>query len=142
MTEVSDPRKYEGVHREAVSARVPMKKGWKHSAHMIAYNPTSGKEFKPGSVYGTIDEIVRTGGRAGVPAYVLVAKVREKQIGNKRSHYCDRLPPVGWAEGWIDTYISKSYGKVTDKPAPAIPGTEPEVEQATDNSEEKARSAA
>lgn len=116
----SDPRKYEGVHREARELKSPVKKGWKHSAHMIAYNPTSGKEFKPGSVYGTIDQICRNFGRAGVPAYVLVAKVRQAQKGNKRSHYCNELPPIGWGEGWVDTYISKGYGKVLDTPAPAF----------------------
>lgn len=125
LTEVvtSDPRKYEGVQREARELKSPVKKGWKHSAHMIAYNPTSGKEFKPGSVYGTIDQICRAMGRAGIPAYVLVAKVRQAQIGNKRSHYCNALPPIGWGEGWVDTYISKGYGKVLDTPAPAF-GTE------------------
>jgi hypothetical protein len=116
---VSDPRKYEGVHREAVSNKAHMKKGWKHSAAMIALG-TNRKELKPTSVYGTISSIVASYGRAGVPAYVLVAKVRQAQIGNKRSHYCTALPPVGWAEGWIDTFISKNMGKVMEKKAPAI----------------------
>lgn len=116
---VSDPRKYEGVHREAVSNKAHMKKGWKHSAAMITLG-TNRKELKPTSVYGTISSIVASYGRAGVPAYVLVAKVRQAQIGNKRSHYCTALPPVGWGEGWIDTFISKNMGKVMEKKAPAI----------------------
>lgn len=116
---VSAPRKYEGVHNAAVAAKAPVKAGWKHAASMITVG-THQREFKPTSVYGTIDSVVRSYGRAGVPAYVLVSKVRQAQIGNKRSHFCTALPPIGWAEGWIDTYISKNHGKVMAKAAPVI----------------------
>jgi len=115
----NEPYKYDAVHKAAVEAKLPMKSGWKHSAAMIVRG-TSRRDFKPGSVYGTIDQIVQQYGRAGVPAYVLVAKVRQLQIGNKRSKYCTALPPIGWAEGWIDTYVSKNHGKVMEKKAPPI----------------------
>lgn len=139
---VSDPRKYEGVHRAAVAAKAHMKAGWKHSAAMITVG-THQRDFKPGSVYGTIDQIVRSYGRAGVPAYVLVAKVRQAQIGNKRSHYCTALPPVGWAEGWVDSYVSKKHGKVMEKKAPML--TEEvaaEIQAGDAEAEQKARNAA
>ena len=115
----SDPRKYETVHKDAVSNKLPMKRNWKHSSHMIAMGQVR-KEHKPNSVYGTIAQIVSEYGRAGVPAYVLVARVRQAQIGNKRSHYCTALPPIGWAEGWIDTFISKGHGRVMEKKAPPV----------------------
>jgi hypothetical protein len=122
----NDPFKYDAVHKAAIEAKLPVKSGWKHSAAMVVKGQNR-KEFKPGSVYGTIDQIVMQYGRAGVPAYVLVAKVRQLQIGNKRSKYCTALPPIGWAEGWIDTYISKNHGKVMEKKAPPI--TQQLVEQ-------------
>lgn len=128
---VSEPRKYEGVHREAVSNKAHMKKGWKYSAAMIAIG-TNKIERKPTSVYGTIQSIVQSYGRIGVPAYVLVAKVRQAQIGNKRSHYCTALPPIGWAEGWIDTFISKNMGKILPELAPAITAEVAEELQAGD----------
>lgn len=117
--ETSDPRKYTEVQKAAIEGKLPIKPNWKHSAAMITTGRVQ-REFREGSVYGTIDQIVRSYGRAGVPAYVLVPKVREAQIGNKRSHYCTSLPPIGWAEGWIDTYISKGHGKVMEKKAPAL----------------------
>lgn len=116
---VSAPRKYESVHTEARAAKLPVKKNWKHAGDMIAMGRVQ-KEFKPTSVYGTIAQVVASYGRAGVPAYVLVAKVRQAQIGNKRSHYCTALPPIGWAEGWIDTFISKNHGRVMEKKAPPL----------------------
>lgn len=116
---VSNPRKYEGVHKEAIAGKLPVKKNWKHREAMVAVGRTH-KEFRPGSVYGSIHQIVSSYGRAGVPAYVLVAKVRQAQIGNKRSHYCTALPPIGWAEGWIDTFVSKNYGRIMEKKAPAL----------------------
>lgn len=115
----SDPRKYTGVHTAAKAERSPIKKGWKHASAMLCLG-TNRKELRPSSVYGTIQSIVASYGRSGVPAYVVVNKVRQMQIGNKRSHFCDALPPVGWAEGWIDTFVSKGMGKVMEKTAPAI----------------------
>lgn len=115
----NDPFKYEAIHKAAVESKLPIKPNWKHSTAMLVLGQKKG-EFKPGSVYGTIQQIVQQYGRAGVPAYVLVPKVRQAQIGNKRSKYCTALPPIGWAEGWIDTFISKGFGKVMEKKAPPI----------------------
>ena len=117
--ETSDPRKYTEVQKAALEGKLPIKPNWKYKDAMI----TAGRvvrEFRQDSVWGTIDQIVRSYGRAGIPAYALVPKVRQAQIGNKRSHYCTGLPPIGWAEGWIDTYISKAYGKVMEKKAPLL----------------------
>lgn len=116
----ADPRKYANVHATAVGERLPTVRGWKHERAMLVPG-TSRKELKSGSVYGTIQQIVQAAGRAGVPAYVVATRLRRAQVGNKRSHYCDGLPPVGWAEGWINTAITKSIAGVhPTKQAPAL----------------------
>lgn len=124
-TATADPRKYANVHAAAIGERLPTAKGWKHERAMLVPG-TNKKELKPGSVYGTIQQIVNAAGRAGIPAYVVATKLRRMQVGNKRSHYCNAgdsaaLPPIGWAEGWINTAISKSIvGTHPTKQAPAI----------------------
>lgn len=116
----ADPRKYAQVHAAAVGERLPTAKGWKHERAMLTPG-TNRKEFKPGSVYGTIQAIVQAAGRGGIPAYVVATMLRRAQVGNKRSHYCDGLPPVGWAEGWINTAITKNIAGVhPTKQAPAL----------------------
>jgi len=115
----NDPFKYAEVHKAAKDAKLHVKSGWKHAGDMITAGRVT-REFKPTSVYGTIDQLVRAHGRAGIPAVVLVSEVRRAQIGNKRSKYCTALPPIGWAEGWIDTYISKGHGRVMEKKAPPV----------------------
>lgn len=116
----SDPRKYAAVHAKAVGDRLPTQPGWKHERAMLTPG-SSRKEYKPGSVYGTIQALVQAAGRGGIPAYVLATKLRRLQVGNKRSHYCDGLPPVGWAEGWINTAVTKSIAGVhPSKQAPAL----------------------
>jgi hypothetical protein len=116
----ADPRKYGNVHAAAHGDRLPTAKGWKYERAMLTPG-TNRKEFKAGSVYGTIQAIVQAAGRGGLPAYVLATKLRKAQIGNKRSHYCDGLPPIGWAEGWINTAVTKSIAGVhPTKQAPAL----------------------
>jgi hypothetical protein len=100
-------------------------KGWKHERAMLVPG-TNKKEFKQGSVYGTIQQIVNAAGRVGIPAYVVATKLRRLQVGNKRSHYCGdsaggALPPIGWAEGWLNTAITKNIAGVhPTKQAPAL----------------------
>jgi hypothetical protein len=111
----ADPRKYTNVNAAAVAERLPTMKGWKHERAMLVPG-TNKREFKQGSVYGTIQQIVNAAGRTGIPAYVLASKLRRMQVGNKRSHYCGdstggALPPIGWAEGWINTAITKSIAR-------------------------------
>lgn len=138
----SDPRKYGAVHAAAVAERMPTVKGWKHERAMLTPG-TNRRELKPGSVYGTIQAIVNAAGRAGIPAYVVATMLRRKQIGNKRSHYCDSLPPVGWAEGWINTAISKSIAGVhPTKQAPAIRATVTEGEAAANAADAQGKIAA
>lgn len=118
--EGNNPFKYEAVHSAARAARSPMKVGYKH-ARLLLIPGTNGKEFRTGSVYGDIQQIVQAGGRAGTPMVVLIARLRQAQIGNKRSKYCTALPPHGWAEGWIDTAITKNIVKPhATKQAPAL----------------------
>jgi hypothetical protein len=124
-TPTADPRKYANVNAAAVAERLPTAKGWKHERAMLTPG-TNRKEFKAGSVYGTIQQIVQAAGRGGIPAYVVATKLRRLQVGNKRSHYCGSakggaLPPIGWAEGWLNTAITKSIAGIhPTKQAPAL----------------------
>lgn len=121
----ADPRKYTSVNAAAISERLPTMKDWKHERAMLVAG-SNRKELKAGSVYGTIQQIVTAAGRSGIPAYVVASKLRRMQVGNKRSHYCNAgdsgaLPPVGWAEGWINTAITKNIaGTHPTKQAPSL----------------------
>lgn len=140
--ETSNPRKYEAVNAAARADRSPTAKGWKHERAMLIPG-TNKKELKPGSVYGTIQQIVNAAGRVGIPAYVVANKLRRMQIGNKRSHYCEALPPVGWAEGWINTAITKSIvGVHASKQAPALRDEVTEGEANANKAEEQGKLAA
>ena len=133
----SDPRKYTNIDAAARGERLPTQKGWKHERAMMIMG-TNRKELKPTSVYGTIQAIVQAAGRAGIPAYVVAAKLRRAQVGNKRSHYCEGLPPIGWAEGWINTALTKGIAGVhPTKEAPAIRDTVTEGEANADAVEQK-----
>lgn len=117
---ISAPRKYAKVSEAAVAARMPTLIGWKYSAAMFVPGTTT-KEFRTGSVFGTIVEIVRRAGKAGIESYALATQLRTEQIGNKRSHYCDKLPPVGWAEGYINSAVQQNLiGVHPTKKAPAL----------------------
>lgn len=121
--ETSLPRKYAKVNEDAVAHKLPLMRGWKHATAIFVPGTNKGGEngWKPGSVYGTIADIVQRAGRSGITAHELVTQVRQRQVGNKRSHYCDRLPPVGWAEGWVNTAVTKNIvGVHATKRAPAI----------------------
>lgn len=121
--EGNNPFKYDKVHSAAVASKMPVKPGWKHSTAMFVPGTNKGGEngFKATSVYGTIADIVTRAGRGGLTAHELVTQVRIRQIGNKRSKYCDKLPPVGWAEGWIDSAVTKNIcGIHATKRAPAL----------------------
>ncbi len=121
--ETSLPRKYEKVNAEAIAGKFPIQKDWKHAEAIFIPGVNKGGEngFRAGSVYGTIAAIAHKAGRSGITAHELVTEVRKQQIGNKRSHYCDKLPPVGWAEGWINTAVNKRYvGVHASRKAPRI----------------------
>lgn len=128
--ETSNPRKYEAVNAAARADRSPTAKGWKHERAMLVPGSNK-KELKPGSVYGTIQQIVNAAGRPGIPAYVVANKLRRMQIGNKRSHYCEALPPIGWAEGWINTAMTKLI--VTNHPTKQAPALRDEVTEGEAN---------
>ncbi len=138
--EVSLARKYDKVHTEAHAEKLPIMRNWKHAAAMLTPGTNKGGEngFKPGSVYGIISDIVRRAGRAGIPAYEVATELRKRSMGaNKRSHYCEKLPPVGWAEGWLNSAITKGVAGVhatkkaplLSKPPVAEKGTESTAEQ-------------
>lgn len=123
--QVSNPRKYTKVSEAAIANRMPTQIGWKYSAAMFVPGSVT-KEFRAGSVFGTIADIVRRSGKAGIPSYELATQLRTAQIGNKRSHYCTELPPVGWAEGYINSAVQQSLiGVHATKKAPALTAPAP-----------------
>ncbi len=131
--ETSPARKYEKVHADAVEGKLPIQRGWKHAGAVFTPGTNKGGEngWKPDSVYGTIADIVTRAGRSGITAQELVTQVRLRQIGNKRSFYCTGLPPVGWAEGWVNTAVTKNIAGIhATKRAPALV-TAPKGEEAT-----------
>ena len=96
--------KYALVHAAATAAGSPILLGWKHAgATFLARSD----QHTPDSVYGTIFAITREAGAVGITAAGLATSLRQRQIGNRRSQYCDGLPPIGWAEGWIDTAVTR-----------------------------------
>ena len=103
----NEPFKYADVHSRATAAKAPMLLNYKHGQSVLIPG-TNKKEFKAGSVYGTIQALVNSAGRSGIPVYQLITQLRREQIGNKRSKYCNALPPIGWAEGWLNTAITKN----------------------------------
>ena len=144
--ETSAPRKYAKVAEDAAKDKLPLMRGWKHAQAVFVPGTNKGGEngFKPGSVYGTIADIVNRAGRSGISAQDLVTQVRQRQLGNKRSHYCEKLPPVGWAEGWINSAVNKNIcGVHASKRAPALYVAAKDSE-ATDkqNADAKAKAAA
>lgn len=122
--EVSNARKYAKVHEESHAAKLPVMAKWKHASTVLIPGTNLGPEggFKPTSVYGIIRDIVQRAGKAGIPAYDVATQLRQRSMGqNKRSHYCDKLPPVGWAEGWLNSAVTKNICKVhATKKAPAL----------------------
>lgn len=104
--ETSNPRKYAKVNEAAIGAKMPIQMGWKHSEAIFVPGAVK-KEFRAGSVFGTIADVVGRAGRQGLASYELATQLRKAQIGNKRSHYCEKLPPVGWAEGYINSAVTQ-----------------------------------
>jgi hypothetical protein len=120
---VNNPFKYAKVQEDGAKDKLPIMRGWKHGQAVFIPGTYKGGEngFKAGSVYGTIADIVTRAGRSGITAQDLVTQVRQRQIGNKRSKYCEKLPPLGWAEGWVNTAVTKNIiGVHATKRAPAL----------------------
>lgn len=118
-------RKYAKVDETARTSKSPMMIGWKHERAVFVPG-TNRKELRATSVHGTIAAIVATAGRAGINAIDLVTQLRQRQVGNKRSIYCQdgsagALPAVGWAEGWINSAVTRNIvGVHATRQAPAL----------------------
>lgn len=118
--ETSAPRKYTKVNEAAIGAKMPIMSGWKHSRAMFVPGNVT-KEHRAGSVFGTIVDIAKRAGKAGISSYEMATELRRAQIGNKRSHYCEKLPPVGWAEGYLNSAVTQGLiGVHATKQAPAL----------------------
>lgn len=119
------PRKYEKVATAASEVKSPMLVGWKHERAVFTPG-TNRKELRASSVHGTVQAIVAAAGRTGINAIDLVTQLRQRQVGNKRSVYCNNgdagaLPAVGWAEGWINSAVTRNIISVhASKQAPAL----------------------
>jgi hypothetical protein len=118
--------KYAEVHREAEAVGSPVRLGWKYRDAWFRYCP-GGDYHAPASVYGTIFAIAKEAGLQGLSAADLATELRKRQVGNARSSYCDGMPPIGWAEGWIDTAVSNWIIK-TRNPPKAQPSQDKGVE--------------
>ncbi|MGW8278731.1 DUF4011 domain-containing protein [Sphingomonas aurantiaca] len=99
------PLKYARVHAAATAAGSPTVIGWQHAAR--SFVPGDDETGSGDSVYNTIRILCREAGPAGITGAALATALRQRQIGNRKSVYCDGLPPIGWAEGWIDTAVTK-----------------------------------
>lgn len=98
--------KYEKAHAKATRAGSPVIIGWKYkdSRFVTGTLPRSGGTT---SVYAAIKRLVWEAGQAGLTGSDLATRLRHDQQGNDRSEYCQGLPPIGWAEGWIDTAVQR-----------------------------------
>ena len=98
--------KYDGVHAKASKANSPVLIGWKFKdCHFGAgTQPRSGGTT---SVYAAIKRLAGKAGPTGLTGSDLATRLRYDQQGNERSEYCQGLPPIGWAEGWIDTAVQR-----------------------------------
>lgn len=115
----SEARKYLKGHEAAIGAKMPIQPNWKYASAL--FQPGVVKESRPGSVFHSIQDIVGRAGKAGITSYELATQLRKAQIGNKRSHYCTALPPIGWAEGYINSAVQQGMIKVhATKKAPAL----------------------
>lgn len=111
--------KYARVHAAATAAGSPTLLDWQHAARRFV--PGNNETGSGDSVYNTIRLICREAGAAGVTGAALVTALRERQIGNRKSVYCDGLPPIGWAEGWIDTAVTKNIIATVSSPEQTDP---------------------
>jgi predicted short-subunit dehydrogenase-like oxidoreductase (DUF2520 family) len=114
------PRKYEAVQAKARELSIQMKQGYKHANAVFKLGSVR-DEKKPTTVMGMIQQIVKGYGKDGCPAIVLVTRLREAAHTNTRSHFCQgKLPPVGWAEGYVDGAINQNLIKVDGQMANEI----------------------
>lgn len=131
VKDISPPLKYEGVQKTATEKGLHMKSGWKFRDTVFKLG-TNKVEKKPGTVMGDIQQVVKGYGAKGCPAPVLVSRLRQMQIGNKRSHYCIALPPVGWAEGYVQGAINDGLIKDGGKIEHGLDVVEAPAEDATE----------
>jgi hypothetical protein len=129
-------RKYEKEANSAAELKSPMKIGWKHE-RAVFLPGTNRKELKASSVHGTVQRLVNAAGRQGLNAIDLVTELRKAQVGNKRSVFCNAgdkgaLPAVGWAEGWINSAVTRNIVSISaTKQAPLL-RAEPKPEAKAD----------
>lgn len=125
--------KYAKVHAAATTAGSPCKLGWRY-ATMVFVAKKSAPEKKEGTAHGIIQKLVKQAGDNGISGMELVPLVRAAAKNNTRTNFgAGQVPPIGWAEGWIDsavgTIIQELKGKrleLADEPAPA-PEAAPEA---------------
>lgn len=104
--------KYAKVHKAAVDAGSPCKLGWKYGTAILALG-TNRNEKKPGTAHGIIQATVREAGDNGISGMELVPLVRVRAKTNTRSNFATgQTPPIGWAEGWIDSAVTQGILKV------------------------------
>jgi hypothetical protein len=105
--DTSAARKYEKVNTAARESKMPIMANWKHGNAIFVPGRTVRENLRPGSVFATIVDIAKRAGRQGIASYEMASELRKAQLGNKRSHYCEKLPPVGWAEGYLNSAVTQ-----------------------------------
>lgn len=105
--------KYAKVHLAAEAAGSPCKLGWRYATKIFVAG-SSKVEKKAGTAHGIIQSIVKGAGATGISGMELVPLVRAAAKSNTRTNFgAGKVPPIGWAEGWIDSAITGNLIKIT-----------------------------
>jgi hypothetical protein len=105
--------KYVKIHAAAEAAGSPCKLGWRYATKIFVAG-SSKVEKKEGTAHGIIQSLVKQAGTAGISGMELVPLVRAAAKKNTRTNFgAGQVPPIGWAEGWIDSAITGNLIKST-----------------------------
>lgn len=104
--------KYAKIHKAAVEAGSPVKLGWRYATTIFTANKSHAAK-REGTAHGIIQQLVREAGDTGISGMELVPLVRVRAKQNTRTNFGSGLiPPIGWAEGWIDSAVSSGIIRV------------------------------
>lgn len=113
--ERSENPEYLGVYRkkQEKAAGADVDPSWKHKDKVFVLD--SRRPKSPTSVMGVLCSYVEQAGEDGISGVELASKLRHHDWSGARSAYvANSLPPVGWAEGYVNGALStkQSYIKV------------------------------
>ena len=113
--ERSENPEYLGVYRkkQEKAAGADVDPNWKYKDKIFVLD--SRRPKSPASVMGVLVSYVEQAGENGISGMELASKLRHHNWSGARSAYvANSLPPVGWAEGYVNGALStkQSYIKV------------------------------